>query len=111
MQYQLDAADDSWPLAIKHNSVDNWMQAASDGSGASQDESAVVSAVPFQTAGNFDPGDFLAYLDEQGVHEAVLAFTGNKRKAVVLYSRFMSGPNFMPWLQRLLGDKGIPPDL
>ena len=55
----------------------------------------------------FDEGAFLGYLQEQGVPDAVLEFTGNKRKAVVLYSRFMAGPNFKPWLERLLtADEG-----
>ena len=53
-------------------------------------------------AGDFDMGDFLLYLQKEGIDEAVLKFTGGSKNAMVLYTRFMASPNFEPWMKRVL---------
>ena len=52
--------------------------------------------------GDFDPGDFLIYLQREGIDTAVLSFAGSQKNALVLYTRFLGSPNFEPWLRRML---------
>jgi hypothetical protein len=76
---------------------------------ASTDSQKGASAIPESTdMGNFDAAEMLAYLENEGIDDAVLAFCGNKRKAIVLYSRFMNSPNFEPWLHRIVEASDVP---
>lgn len=60
------------------------------------------SAEDGDEAGDFDMGDFFLYLQQEGIDDAVLAFTGGSKNAMVLYTRFMACPNFEPWMKRML---------